>query len=178
MTTRRLVRFVITTGLLAALLAACGRPAPQPPGVPNTSATTAAPEVNGPAPLATAEKINVEVGPNDPQIFMLEPPDGSSLDSPIYLRIGVSNFPIPISSVGIHVAIDASCSPAGETIPEDAQHVSLPIGTLENSRFALPLGQHRLCIQASNQDNIALEGPGMTRMIDVTIQSVDQPGTS
>ena len=159
MTTRRLVRFVITTGLLAALLAACGRPAPQPPGVPNTSATTAAPEVNGPAPLATAEKINVEVGPNDPQIFMLEPPDGSSLDSPIYLRIGVSNFPIPISNVGIHVAIDATCAQPGATIPEDAQHVSLPVGQLENSRFELSAGQHRLCIQAANQNNSTATNP-------------------
>jgi hypothetical protein len=46
---------------------------------------------------------------------------------------------------------------------------------MENARFTLPLGQHRLCIQASNQNDIALEGPGMTRMIDVTIQAVDEP---
>jgi hypothetical protein len=62
--------------------------------------------------------------------------------------------------------------PAGGTIPEDAQHVGLPMGTLENPRFDLPLGQHRLCIQAANQDNIALEGPGMTRIIEVLVESV------
>jgi len=169
MTMRRLVQLVLALGLIAAALAACGSPAPQPPGGPNVTGTTGAPAANGPAPLATADKINVEVGPNDPQIFLLEPQDGSKVSSPIYLRIGVSNFPIPISSVGIHVAIDAACSPAGEKIPADAQHVSLPIGTLENSRFGLPLGQHRLCIQASNQNNIALEGPGMTRVIDLDI---------
>jgi hypothetical protein len=170
MTRRHLVQLVLALGLIAAALAACGSPAPQPPDGPNVAGTAGAPAANGPAPLATAEKINVEVGPNDPQIFLLEPQDGSQVSSPIYLRIGVSNFPIPISSMGIHVAIDAACSPAGEKIPADAQHVSLPIGTLENSRFELPVGQHRLCIQASNQDNIALEGPGMTRVIDLEIE--------
>ncbi len=169
MTTRRFIHLVIALSVLAAALAACGGPAPQPPGGPSATGTSGAPAANGPAALATAEKTNVQVGPNDPQIFMLEPQDGSEVSSPINLRVGVSNFPIPISSVGIHVAIDAACSPAGQKIPEDAQHVSLPIGTLENSRFELPVGQHRLCIQASTQDNIALEGPAMTRVVDLTI---------
>jgi hypothetical protein len=169
MTTRHLIHLVLALSLIAAALAACGSPAPQPPGGPNVVGTAGAPAANGPAPQATAEKINVEVGPNDPQIFMLEPQDGSQVSSPIYLRIGVSNFPIPISSVGIHVAIDTGCAPAGEKIPQDAQHVSLPVGTLENSRFELPLGQHRLCIQAASQDDIALEGPGMSRVIDLEI---------
>ena len=78
---------------------------------------------------------------------------------------------------GAH-AINKACTPAGETIPDDEQHLSLPLGVMEDSRFNLPLGQHRLCIQASNQDDVALQGPGMTRMIDVTIQSVDEPGNS
>ena len=169
MTTRRLIHLALALSLIAAALAACGSPAPQPPSGPHVSGTTSAPAVNGPAPLTTAEKINVEAGPNDPQILMLEPQDGSQVSSPIYLRIGVSNFPIPISSVGIHVAIDAACSPAGEEVPEDAQHISLPIGQLETSRFDLPVGQHRLCIQASDQNNIALEGSAMTRVIDLDI---------
>jgi hypothetical protein len=72
-------------------------------------------------------------------------------------RVGVSNFVIPVSYVKIH----AACTPAGETILEDEEHLSLP------------LGQHHLCIQAFNQDDVALQGPGMMRMIDVTIQAVD-----
>ena len=169
MTTQRLVHFAMTLSLVTALLAACGSPAPQPPGGPNANGTPNAPGVNAPSALPTAEKINVEVGPNDPQIFMLEPQDGSRLSSPVFLRIGVANFPIPISSVKIHVAIDATCARPGESVPEDAQHVSLPLGSLENSRFDLPVGQHRLCIQASTRDNIALEGPGMVRVIDLDI---------
>ncbi len=169
MTMRRLVHLVITLSVVAALLAACGSPAPQPPGGPNVNGTPNAPSVNAPSALTTAAKNNVEVGPNDPQIFMLDPLDGSSLSSPIFLRVGVANFPIPVSSVKIHVAIDATCAQPGETVPEDAQHVSLPLGSLENSRFDLPVGQHRLCIQASNRDNIALDGPGMARVIDLDV---------
>src|SRR5512136_654205 len=178
MTTRRLIHLVLALCLLAAELAACGSPAPRPPGGPGVTGTAGAPAATGAAPLPTAEKINVEVGPNDPQIFMLEPQDGSVVDSPFVLRIGVSNFVIPISELKIHVAIDAACTPAGQVIPADAQHLSLPQGVTEDARFGLPLGQHRLCIQASNPENIALAGPGMTRVIDVTIQSVEEPGNS
>jgi hypothetical protein len=178
MTTRRLIRLMLALSLLAAALAACGSPAPQPPGGSGVTGTTSAPAAAGAAPLPTAEKINVEVGPNDPQIFMLEPQDGSVVDSPFFLRVGVSNFVIPISELKIHVAVDAACTPAGQVIPTDAQHLSLPQGVTEDARFGLPLGQHRLCIQASNPENIALAGPGMTRVIDVTIQSVEEPGSS
>jgi hypothetical protein len=175
MTTLRLIRLVLALSLLAAALAACGSPAPRPPGGPGV---TGAPAATGAAPLPAAEKTNVEVGPNDPQIFMLEPQDGSVVDSPFFLRVGVSNFVIPISELKIHVAVDAACTPAGQVIPTDAQHLSLPQGVTEDARFGLPLGQHRLCIQASNPENIALAGPGMTRVVDVTIQSVEEPGSS
>jgi hypothetical protein len=160
MATRRLILIVVALVVIAALVVAFGSQAPQQPNKPITSGATLS---------ATAEKNNVEVGPNDPQIFMLEPQDGSRLSSPFFLRIGVANFPIPVSSVGIHIAIDATCAQPGETIAEDAQHVSLPIGQLENPRFDLPQGTHRLCIQASNQNNVALDGPGMMRVIDLEI---------
>ena len=163
MTTQRLFHLVIIAGIIAALSAACSSPTPQPPSGPNT------PTANAPSARGTPEKNNVEVGPNDPKIFMLEPQDNSRLSSPIFLRIGVANFPIPVSSMKIHVAVDATCAQPGAAVPEDAQHVSLPLGVLENSRFDLPVGQHRLCIQASTRDNIALDGPGMARVIDLDI---------
>jgi hypothetical protein len=173
MTARRLISLVAALSAAAALLIACGSPAPQQPTGPNANGTTNAQATNALPPEATPEKINAEVGPNEPQIFMLEPQDGSRMDSPFFLRIGVSNFAIPISQMKIHIAINQACTPAGQTIPKDERHLSLPLGVMDDARFNLPLGQHRLCIQASNQNDIALEGPGMTRMIDVAIQSVD-----
>jgi hypothetical protein len=173
MTTRRIILVVIAIGVIAALVIALVSQTPSKSTKPNVNGTANPPAPGGLPGKATPEKINVEVGPNDPQIFMLEPQDGSTMDSPFFLRIGVSNFPIPISSVKIQLAVDAACTPAGETAPKDEQHISLPLGVMEDSRFNLPLGQHRLCIQAANQDGIVLEGPGMARMIDVTIQSVE-----
>jgi hypothetical protein len=174
MTVRRFIALVLMFSVVAATVIACGSPAPQPQPVGQSNEPQGA-ALNTPLPQVTAEKINVEVGPNDPQIFMLEPQDESTLESPFFLRVGVSNFPIPISSVRIHVALDAICTPPGNPIPEDAQHVSLPRGVLQEPRFALPAGQHRLCIQASNQDDIALDGPGLTRVIDLTIRAVPTP---
>ncbi|HTP11497.1 MAG TPA: hypothetical protein VMP08_24760 [Anaerolineae bacterium] len=173
MTTRRIIVVVIVIGVIAALVIAFAAQSPARPTGPNANGTANAPNANTLPRQATPEKINAEVGPNDPQIYMLEPQDGSKLDSPFFLRIGVSNFPIPISAVKIHVAVDLACTPAGEVVPKDDQHISLPLGVMENSRFALPLGPHRLCIQASTQDDKAMEGPGMTHMIDVIIQSVE-----
>jgi|GEM_PF-3206746 len=173
MNTRRVILVVVVIGVIAALVIAFTAQTPSKPSGPNANGTTNAPAPNALPRQATPEKINAEVGPNDPQLYMLEPQDESRLDSPFFLRVGVSNLPIPISYVKIHVAVDVACTPAGETIPKDDQHISLPLGVMDNSRFDLPLGQHRLCIQASNQNDAALQGPGMTRMIDVTVQSVE-----
>lgn len=174
MTLQCSIKYASMLSLIAALLIGCGAPAPRPQaagqsdGPPGAVSTMA-------VPIATAEKINVEVGVDDPQIFMLEPSDGSTLSSPFFLRVGASNLPIPLSSLKIHIAIDATCTPPGSAIAEDAQHVSLPRGELQAPRFALPAGQHRLCIQASNQNDIALQGPGLTRVIDLTIRAMPTP---
>jgi hypothetical protein len=157
---------VIVLGLAAVVLMGCGSPAPQPPA---PAQPTAPVDSNNPAALPTAEKNNVEVGEDEPQIFMQEPEDGSTLNSPFNLRMGVANLEIPISDIVFYIAIDAACAPAGEVIQQDAQHVSLPAGQMENPRFSLPVGKHRLCIQAANRDNIALAGPGMTRVYDIEI---------
>lgn len=168
MTMRRSINLAFILGLLVVLLIGCGSPAPQ--GLAPTKAVIG----NNPEPLATPEKNNVEVGPNDPQIFMQEPQDGDGVDSPFYLRVGIANFKIPPQYVTIHIAIDAQCTPAGGTIPEDDRHISFPAGKFDNPRFALSLGPHRLCIQAGNQDNIALDGPGMMRVIDLNVESVQE----
>ena len=164
MTTRYRIPLAITLGLMVLVLVGCGRSAPQPPaqtGVPGNT--------NNPAAVSTPEKNNVEVGPNDPQIFMLEPEDDSSLTSPFNLRVGVANLKIPFSQMVVHIAIDATCAPAGTAINQDAQHVSFPVGRMENPRFNLPVGKHRLCIQAANQDHVALDGPGMVRVYDIEV---------
>jgi hypothetical protein len=54
-------------------------------------------------------------------------------------------------------------------IKQDAQHVSFPVGKMEDPRFKLPVGKHRLCIQASNRDHIALDGPGLRRVYDIEV---------
>lgn len=166
MTTRHLIQLVIVLGLAVVVLMGCGSPAPQPPA----PAQPGTPVGSGnPAALPTPEKNNVEVGPDEPQIFMQEPEDGSSVNSPFNLRMGVANLKIPIGDVRFYIAIDATCVTAGEVIKQDTQHVGLPAGMMENPRFSLPTGKHRLCIQAAGQDNIALEGPGMTRVYDIEI---------
>lgn len=158
---------VVAAGIV--VLGGLGAPARQKPNGPAPANATPTPIQLTRVMPATPEKINAEVGPDEPQIFMLEPDDGSSTSSPFYLRIGASNFKIPLLSAIVHVNLNAPCSAAGEEIPEDAQHISLPLGTWAEPNFNLPVGRYRLCIQVSNAQNVALAGPGMTRIIDLEI---------
>jgi hypothetical protein len=175
---RRLVVLVLMLAVAALGVIACGSPAPQPPTGPGVDPASSTPAPTLPPPAATPEKVNPEVGPHEPRLFMLEPQDESVIDSPFFLRVGVANLPIPVNYVQIHVAIDTPCTAAGSTAPQDGQHISLPTGVLAEPRLNLPLGQHRLCIQAANQDGLVMQGPGLTRIIDVTIQAVEEPGSS
>ncbi len=162
-----LVVVVVVIGVI--VLGGLGAPARQNPAGPAPANATPTPTQLARVILATPEKINVEVGPDEPQIFMLEPEDGAQIDSPFYLRIGTSNLKIPLVSAIVHVNINAPCLAAGETIPEDEQHVSFPVGHWGEPNFALPEGKFRLCLQVSNSQHIALAGPGLTRIIDVEI---------
>lgn len=162
------VAVIVVGGLV--VLSGPGATAPKGPNGPAPANTTPTP-VNSVAAavLPTPEKINAEVGPNDPQIFMLEPEDGARVHSPFYLRVGAANLKTPLLSTIVHININAPCIAAGETIPKDAQHVSFPIGKWGESRFNLPVGKYRLCVQAADSQNVALEGPAMTRVTDLEV---------
>jgi len=166
---------VVAVGII--VLGGRGAPAPQNPKGLLPAAATPTPAKSPRVSLPTPEKINAEVGPNDPQIFMLEPQDGVRINSPFYLRIGVSNLKVPLLSAIVHVNINAPCIAAGKTIPADEQHVSLPMGQWGEPRFVLPEGKLRLCIQVSDSQNVALEGPGMTRIIDIEILAAPPAAT-
>jgi hypothetical protein len=158
---------VMVAGLM--VLSACGAPAPQNPNNPAPADVTPTPAQPARVGLSTPEKVNVEVGPDEPQIFMLEPEDGDTVNSPFFLRIGTANLQVPLLSATVHISIDAPCLAAGETFTKDEQHFSLPVGKWSEPRFALPDGNHRLCIQVSDSQNTLLAGPGLTRIIDLEV---------
>ena len=179
-------QYVVVIGVIAVVvlvgivvLSGPGATAPRGPNGPAPANATATPANSlTSANLPTPEKINAEVGPDDPQIFMMEPVDGARVHSPFYLRVGAANLKVPLLSAIVHININAPCIAAGETIPEDAQHMSFPVGKWGEPRFALPAGQYRLCIQVSDSQNVALEGPGLTRIIDVQILPSPPPSES
>jgi hypothetical protein len=158
---------VLVAGLI--VLSGCGAPAPQNAAGPWGAGGTPTPAQLMRANLATPEKINVEVGPGEPQIFVLEPEDDDAVNSPFFLRIGTANLPVPLLSAIAHISINAPCLVAGQTFTEDELHFSLPVGKWSEPRFTLPAGQYRLCIQVSDSQNVILEGPGLTRIIDIEV---------
>ena len=156
MTIRYRIQLALALGLVALLLSGCGSPAPQPP----------------PAAAPLTELTNAEVGPTDPQVYLLEPdPNEESLSvtSPFNLRVGVANLKVPIQEMVVHIALNAACTPAGEVINPDAQHVALSPGKMQEPRFNLPVGKHRICLQLSNRNNVVLDGLGLTRVYDLEV---------
>jgi hypothetical protein len=160
---RRFVVALAVGGLIGLSIAACGSPAPQttPPIEPPVDAQ--------PTTLPTPLKPDVTVAPDEPQIYVLEPNDTETVNPLVTLRVGASNFKLPLDAVVIHIAVDTPCTPPGEVISEDAQHHRFDQGLITAPVLSLPAGQHRLCLQASGTNDIALDGAGMTRIIDVIV---------
>jgi hypothetical protein len=159
-------RFVVALGvggLIGLSITACGTPAPQ------TTPPIEPPAGVQPTTLPTPLKPNVTVAPDEPQIYVLEPNDTETINPLVTLRVGASNFKLPLDNVVIHIAIDAPCTPPGEIVPEDAQHRRFDQGLITAPVLSLPAGQHRLCLQASGTNDIALDGAGMMRIIDVNV---------
>ena len=128
-----------------------------------------APTGPGPQPTANNQLAKPPVSPDEPQIFILEPNDGASVNPLTSLRVGASNFKFPLESVVIHIAVDVACAPPGEIIPEDGDHKRFDRGLFQAPALTLSGGPHRLCIQASAANDIALDGAGMMRVIDVDV---------
>jgi hypothetical protein len=135
-------------------------PAPGPTRPPGSGATSV------PKPLPP--KPNVTPGPDDPTLFFFEPEDGDTTDNPVYVRIGNANLGSTTGPVVAHLLIDTGCVTPGQIIPTDDAHLRFDKGQIDR-RVELTAGQHRLCLEASDENNIALDGPGMVQVIDINV---------
>jgi hypothetical protein len=158
------VGVIVLIVLVMVIVSSAGPQTPQRPG-PQQPAVNDQP-TKPPTPL----KPNVTVSPDEPQIIILEPSDGAFVTPLVSLRLGAANFLIPLREVVIHIAIDAACVAPGEIIPEDEIYRRFDQGLFQAPALTLSAGPHRLCIQASSTNDIALDGAGMVRVIDVTVE--------
>ena len=151
---------LISVCLILALMAiGCAGPAPAESGptVPDQPQ----------APSAQTGKPNYTPGPDDPHIFFLEPLDGDSVSDTVAVRFGVSR--LDLADKRVFVVVDQACVTAGGAMPTDAQHLAYKQG-LSSMALELSAGQHRLCLQVTDNAGTVLDGPGMLQVIDITVE--------
>lgn len=165
--TRSCSRWIGPVALVAAtvVVGACSSEAP-----PATPAETAPPAAAAPAPPPAA---------SGPRVFFVEPQDGATVKSPVTLRYGIENYElgaIPAGTVttarpGIghhHVAVDASCLPAGTVIVKAAPWVHHGDGKTE-MQMQLPAGKHTLTLQLGDDLHTAMAMSGLCTTITVNV---------
>jgi hypothetical protein len=137
----------------------CAGPAPVQPG----PSTPNAPQASS----SQAIKPNYTPGPDDPRIFFLDPLDGDTMSTSSSIRFGVSR--LDLTGKQVFLTIDRACAAAGEALTVDERHLAY-----ERDQSSLPVdltaGQHRLCLQVADNTGIALDGPGMLQVIDITAE--------
>ncbi|MGB0389246.1 MAG: DUF4399 domain-containing protein [Ardenticatenaceae bacterium] len=110
-----------------------------------------------------------------PKVFFVEPTDGSTVSSPVQVKMGADNFTIePAGEVRegaghLHITVNDACSPVGEIIPADDTHIHYGKGQTE-TELQLPPGEHKLCLQAADGVHAVLDGDGMTQQITITVE--------
>ncbi len=152
----RIVRITIGLAISLGVLIGCGAPAPAQP-----TATSLPPD--------QLPRPNTTPGPDDPQIYLFEPQDGDLVTSPVLVRYGVSGFDADSSRYQIMLIVDRPCVTPGQAVAADDFHRPFKLRTV-TQKIELPAGPHRLCLQALDQSGQPVDGPGMTFVVDITVQ--------
>jgi len=110
----------------------------------------------------------------DPGVFFARPKDGETVSNPIYVNMMVTeNFVVePAGQVTpghghLHIMVNTDCVPVGQVIPNDETHLHYNKGEMEVLDLTLTPGIHRLCLQAADGGDTALD---LTHEIMITVK--------
>ena len=114
-------------------------------------------------------------GQDAPRVFFTNVEDGDTIRAPALVQWSAENFTIePAGEVRagaghLHVMVNTGCVPAGEIVPSDETHLHFGKAQTE-AELALAPGEYTLCLQAADGEHRALEGEGMTQVINITVE--------
>jgi hypothetical protein len=110
------------------------------------------------------------------RVRIVEPLDGAEVSGPVLVKFGAENFVVeatgPEVKAGhghLHVMVNTDCIAANQVIPKDETHLHFGKGQME-AKMNLTPGEHTLCLQAADNNHVALEGAGMTHTIKVVVK--------
>lgn len=113
------------------------------------------------------------------RVYFVEPRDGATTSSPFMAVFGAENIevgevPAEVTTArpGIvhhHLGVNADCLPAGTVVPQASPWIHFGTGANE-IEVNLEPGQHRLTVQAGDDEHRTLEGLCETITITVTAE--------
>ncbi len=134
-----------------------------PTGTPSTSSTA--------APTTAAA----------PSVKIAYPKDGDTVTNPVTVIASYSGITLVPSSTPatsgqghLHVIIDGSAPPAGQTVPRDSTHLHLANGASTTTLGNLTPGKHTLTLVFGNSSHV-VTSPVLTDTVNVTVAGAPSP---
>lgn len=115
-------------------------------------------------------------GDAEPRVFFVQPEDGATVTSPVAAEFGSENVEVAAvpeevdaprrGVIHYHLGVDADCLPPGTRIPDADPWIHFGDGSNEIEMQLAP-GEHRLTVQAGDDEHVTIEG--LCRTISVTV---------
>lgn len=111
-----------------------------------------------------------------PSVFFQQPQDGDTVSSPVMITFGSENVRVAAvpdtvdtpreGVIHYHLGLDADCLAPGTTIPSADPWIHFGDGSNQIEMQLAP-GEHRLTVQAGNDEHVTQDG--MCQTISVTV---------
>lgn len=112
-----------------------------------------------------------------PRVFFVQPEDGATVTSPVRLVFGSENIQVSAvpetvdepreGTIHYHLGVDTDCLAPGTRIPNADPWIHFGDGSNEIEMQLSP-GEHRLTVQAGNDQHVTPGGMCQTITVDVT----------
>lgn len=156
------------SALAIALVAFYASPAARAAEAPNTPAKT-------PTETAAAPAIARTPRPAEAKLYIISPPNGETVASPVTVRFGLVGMGVAPAGVASpntghhHLIIDSPVPPFGAPLPKDDTHLHFGGGQTETS-VALAPGTHTLQLVLADKDHVPHEPPLVSDAITITVK--------
>ena len=113
--------------------------------------------------------------PADAAVYFISPEDGAKVSGPVTVRFGLRGMGVaPAGTVAEgtghhHLIVDAPLPPAGQPIPNDANHLHFGKGQTETTVTLAP-GKHTLQLLVGDHRHIPHEPVVASEVITITVR--------
>ncbi len=125
--------------------------------------------------VAHAAGLPRSVAPADAAVYFISPKDGETVSGPVTVRFGLRGMGVaPAGTVAEgtghhHLIVDAPLPPAGQPIPNDANHLHFGKGQTEATVTLAP-GKHTLQLLVGDHSHIPHDPVVASEVITITVE--------